>query len=60
MTRQFCREKQGKNGPILGKIRHCEAALSHLGDDKLSYSVSLKLSQIWFEIQDGVKLLLTI
>ena len=23
MTRQFCREKQGKNGRIIGKIRHC-------------------------------------
>ena len=26
MTRQFCRKKQGKNGHIFGKIRHCGKA----------------------------------
>ena len=35
MTRQFRREKQGKNDPILGKIRHCE--LHYRKDTRKTY-----------------------
>ena len=29
MTRQFCREKWGKNGHVLGKIRHCVSGVAN-------------------------------
>jgi len=30
MTRQFCREKRGKNGNISGKIPHCVGGIFYL------------------------------
>ena len=39
MTRQFCREKQGKNGHIFGKIRYTvnqHGMISGLGQNRFS------------------------
>ena len=55
MTRQFCRENQGKNVHIFGKIRHCTDVAFF--SQKLNF-LSFKLTQDEFEVARAKNVLL--